>query len=190
MYTQDRNVNTYRCTTCRSRQHRFQYCPKNQCNACGNYGHIMKDCSVKFCTNCKKKNGHVFINCPNLQCTNCDQVGHSKYRCPNPRRIVNEAKEQPENLLVDNNGDVLYAWRDKNGIVHDTKEPNWEANWPPCVSCQKPAFISTNATKAKCLYYYEVEPGPNANICGICLGRYTKQDEFNGHEDIFICKDH
>jgi len=55
---------------------------------------------------------------------------------------------------------------------------------------KKPAFISTNATKAKCLYYYEVNPGPNTNICGACLNRYTKQDEFNGHEDIFICKDH
>ena len=129
----------------------------------------MKDCPVKFCTNCKRS-GHVYINCPNLQCSNCSQIGHSKYGCPNLRNVMNkEAKESSQDLLVRNDGNALYAWKDKTGEVHDTKEPNWKANWPPCVSCQKPAFISTHATKAKCLYYYRVKPDPNTNICGECL---------------------
>src|SRR5581483_11441078 len=132
MYVKDRNTHVSRCTTCRSREHRFQYCPKNQCNTCGEYGHIMKDCSVKFCTKCKRS-GHVYINCPDLQCSNCDQLGHSKYRCPNPRKVINnEARELSQDLLVGNDGNVLYAWKDKNGEIHDTKEINWEANWPPC----------------------------------------------------------
>jgi len=102
----------------------------------------------------------------------------------------NEARESSQDLLVGNDGNTLYAWRDKNGEVHDTKEINWEANWPPCVSCQEPAFISTHATKAKCLYYYNVKPGPNTHVCGKCLARYNEEDKFNFHDDIFICKDH
>jgi len=85
---------------------------------------------------------------------------------------------------------VEYAWRDKDGDVHDTFEPNWEENWPKCINCGKVAYISNHADKPKCYYYYTVEPGQNTNLCQDCLSEYEEKDQFSGYDDIFICKRH
>jgi len=74
------------------------------------------------------------------------------------KQIVNDVQK-----VNDISRYVEYVWKDKDGEVHDTNEPNWEENWPKCVNCGKVAYISNHADKPKCYYYYTIVPRRGTN---------------------------
>jgi len=163
----------------------------------------MVNCSIQKCTNCRKT-GHLIGECPDIRCNFCQGKGHMKGECPRNgpepsqrrfpmiyRSSINQAVENLANQIVsDIPKHVEYAWRGKDGVVHDTNETNWENNWPKCINCGKVAYISNHADKPKCYYYYNVEPGKDTHLCQDCLSEYGEKDQFSGYDDIFVCKRH
>src|SRR5436190_8161389 len=156
-------MNSIKCSKCGGNDHSFRKCPRNTCRTCGLKGHIMVNCSIQKCTNCRKT-GHLIGECPDIRCNFCQGKGHMKGECPRNgpepsqrrfpmiyRSSINQAVENLASQIVsDIPKHVEYAWRDKDGVVHDTNETNWENNWPKCINCGKVAYISNHADKPKC----------------------------------------
>ena len=110
-----------------------------------------------------------------------------------PEEVGESSKtyDQTQKEIEDNMEEIQYVehiWRNEGTQEILTTTNSNFSEWPNCTQCQRKAYISRYAEKAKCLYYYE--NGMQGNICSNCISEYEKEEQFYGLKGVYICKIH
>ncbi|CAG5109432.1 Oidioi.mRNA.OKI2018_I69.chr2.g3969.t1.cds [Oikopleura dioica] len=76
------------CYRCNKKGHKANYCDTTDCNYCGKYGHLQKDCR-KLKERARKADIGL--------CYNCGEAGHKLYQCPYRTRERQQSESDEDN---------------------------------------------------------------------------------------------